>query len=58
MKKQPVRKLTLGKETLAQLDGASLGRAAGGFVLNSGSACSGCCPHMTSNSCNDSCKAC
>ena len=59
MKKQTVRKLVLGKETLRQLDGAPLGKAAGGLVTIP-------CPsqtctageHMTSNSCNASCKEC
>lgn len=60
MKKQQLRKFALGKETLRQLDGLTLREAAGGSVVTT-TATHLCytnigCQHLTSNSCNDTCK--
>jgi hypothetical protein len=59
MKKQQIKKFALGKETLRQLDGLTLREAAGGSLTSP--ATHVCytnvgCQHLTSNSCNDTCK--
>ena len=51
MKKQQVRKIVLGRETLRQLDGGDLAPAAGGSVATHTCYTNIGCEHMTSFVC-------